>query len=283
MSNAANTKLAGVVGWPISHSLSPRLHSHWLKAHGIDGAYVPLPIARENLARALEGLRLAGFRGVNLTIPHKEAAFALAHRLDDAARAAGAVNLLIFHEDGTLEGRNTDAAGLTASLSAGGIALNGAPAILLGAGGAARAAILSLDQLGAGEIRILSRNPASGKSLAAALAPFVKARLTASPLTDWPSAARDAKLLVNATSAGMTGQPTLDLPLDPLPIEAAVTDLIYNPLTTDLLARAAACGHKVIDGLGMLMHQAAPSFAAFYGITPTVTPQLRAELEQALM
>ncbi|HTO40064.1 MAG TPA: hypothetical protein VL026_03745, partial [Rhizomicrobium sp.] len=222
-------------------------------------------------------------RGVNLTIPHKEAAYALAHRVDDAARAAGAVNLLIFHDDGSLEGRNTDAEGLAASLTAGGIALNGAPAVLLGAGGAARAAILSLDQLGAGEIRILSRNPTSGKTLAAALAPFVKARLIPAPFSDWPTAARDTKLLVNATSAGMKGQPPLDLPLDPLPKDAAVTDLIYNPLTTDLLARAKARGHVTIDGLGMLMHQAAPSFAAFYGITPTVTPHLRADLEQALI
>ncbi|HEY4126159.1 MAG TPA: shikimate dehydrogenase [Rhizomicrobium sp.] len=280
MSISGKAKCAGVAGWPIAHSLSPRLHNHWLRAHNVDGAYVPLAIPREYLAQALEGLRLAGFKGINLTIPHKEAAFALAHRLDNAARAAGAVNLLIFHEDGSLEGRNTDAEGLRASLAGAGIALSGAPATLLGAGGAARAAILALDAVGAGEIRILNRHADRAGNLAAALAPFVKAKLK--PESDWANAARDARLLVNATSAGMKGQPALDLALDPLPLEAAVCDLIYNPLQTDLLARATARGHKTIDGLGMLMYQAAPSFEAFYGVTPKVTPELRAELEQAL-
>ncbi|HVP84575.1 MAG TPA: shikimate dehydrogenase [Rhizomicrobium sp.] len=277
---SGKAKCAGVVGWPVAHSLSPRLHNHWLRANGIDGAYIPLPIPQESLAHVLKGLRQAGFKGVNLTIPHKEAAFALAHRLDDAARAAGAVNLLIFHENGTLEGRNTDADGLAESLKAANVSLNGAPAVLLGAGGAARAAVLALDKIGAGEIRIVNRHADRAASLAVQLAPFVKAKLSAA--TDWPKAAADAKLLVNATSAGMKSQPALDLPLDPLPKDAAVCDLVYNPLETDLLARAAARGHKTVDGLGMLMHQAVPSFAAFYGVTPTVTPELRVELELAL-
>jgi len=277
---SGKARCAGVVGWPVAHSLSPRLHNHWLKAHGIDGAYIPLPIPRESLAEVLKGLRQAGFKGVNLTIPHKEAAFALAHRLDDAARAAGAVNLLVFHEDGTLEGRNTDAEGLAENLKAANVSLSGTPAVLLGAGGAARAAILALDKIGAGEIRIVNRHAERASALAAQLAPFVKAKLIAA--ADWPNAAADAKLLVNATSAGMKGQPALDLPLDPLPKDAAVCDLVYNPLQTDLLARAAARGHKTVDGLGMLMYQAVPSFAAFYGAMPKVTPELRAELEQAL-
>jgi shikimate dehydrogenase len=280
MTISAKALCAGVAGWPVAHSLSPRLHNHWLKAHGVDGAYVPLPIPREHLAVALKGLRLAGFKGVNLTIPHKEAAFALAHKLDDAARAAGAANLLIFREDGTLEGRNTDVEGLAASLRAGGVTLSGAPATLLGAGGAARAAVLALDVLGASEIRILNRHRERAATLADALAPFVKAKLKA--CADWPAAARDTGLLVNATSAGMKGQPALDLNLDPLPQGAAVCDLIYNPLETGLLKNAKARGHNTVDGLGMLMYQAAPSFAAFYGITPKVTPALRTELEQAL-
>ncbi|HVT24522.1 MAG TPA: shikimate dehydrogenase [Rhizomicrobium sp.] len=273
---------AGVAGWPVSHSLSPRLHNHWLRAHGVDGAYVPLAIAREHLAEALKGLRLAGFKGVNLTIPHKEAAFALAHELDAAAQAAGAVNLLIFKDDGTLEGRNTDAEGLAESLRVAGVALSGKPATLLGAGGAARAAILALDASGAGEIRILNRHPDRAAVLANALAPFVKAKLKPAAMSDWPATARDAGLLVNATSAGMKDQPALDLPLDPLPTSAAVCDLIYNPLETALLKNAKARGHKTVDGLGMLMYQAAPSFAAFYGVTPKVTPELRGELERAL-
>jgi shikimate dehydrogenase len=273
---------AGVAGWPVSHSLSPRLHNHWLRAHGVDGAYVPLAIAREHLAEALKGLRLAGFKGVNLTIPHKEAAFALAHELDAAAQAAGAVNLLIFKDDGTLEGRNTDAEGLAESLRVAGVALSGKPATLLGAGGAARAAILALDASGAGEIRILNRHPDRAAVLANALAPFVKAKLKPAAMSDWPATARDAGLLVNATSAGMKDQPALDLPLDPLPTSAAVCDLIYNPLETALLKNAKARGHKTVGGLGMLMYKAAPSFAAFYGVTPKVTPELRGELERAL-
>lgn len=282
MSISGKALCAGVAGWPVSHSLSPRLHNHWLKAHGVDGAYVPLAIPREHLAEALKGLRLAGFKGVNLTIPHKEAAFSLAHKLDAAAQAAGAVNLLIFREDGTLEGRNTDAEGLGESLRTAGIALSDKPATLLGAGGAARATILALDAIGAGEIRILNRHADRAATLANTLAPFVKAKLKPLAMNDWPAAARDTGLLVNATSAGMKGQPVLDLQLDPLPTSAAVCDLIYNPLETALLKNAKARGHKTVDGLGMLMYQAAPSFAAFYGVTPKVTPELRAELERAL-
>lgn len=282
MSISGKAMCAGVAGWPVAHSLSPRLHNHWLRAHGVDGAYVPLAIPREHLAEALKGLRLSGFKGVNLTIPHKEAAFSLAHKLDKAARAAGAVNLLIFREDGTLEGRNTDAEGLAESLRAAGVVLSGAPAVLLGAGGAARAAILALDSVGAGEIRILNRHADRAAILANTLAPFVKAKLKPVAWADWSAAARDTGLLVNATSAGMTGQPALDLQLDALPARAAICDLIYNPLETALLKDAKTLGHKTVDGLGMLMYQAAPSFAAFYGVTPRVTPGLRAELEQAL-
>jgi shikimate dehydrogenase len=282
MTISGKARCAGVVGWPVDHSLSPRLHNYWLKAHGVDGAYVPLAIPREYLAEGLKGLRLAGFKGVNLTIPHKEAGFALAHRLDAVAQAAGAVNQLIFHENGSLEGRNTDVEGLAASLTMAGISLSAGAAVLLGAGGAARAAILALDAIGAGEIRILNRHAGRAAALAQALAPFVKAKLAGAALGDWPQAARDAGLLVNATSAGMKGQPPLDLELGPLPQAAAVCDLIYNPLQTDLLKRASARGHRVVDGLGMLMCQAVPSFAAFYGVTPQVTPELRAHLEAAL-
>lgn len=277
---SGKARCAGVVGWPVAHSLSPRLHSRWLKECGIDGAYIPLPVPPASLGQALKGLRLAGFKGVNLTVPHKEAAFALAHEADDVARAAGAVNLLIFRDDGTLEGRNTDAYGLAANLEAANISLNGKPAVLLGAGGAARAAVMALDRMGTAEIRIVNRNHSRALSLAKDLAPFVKAKLFAE--SDWPKAAADAGLLVNATSLGMKGAPPLDLALDPLPEKAAVCDLVYNPLRTDLLARATARGHKTVDGLGMLIHQAVPSFAAFYGITPKVTEDVRAELERAL-
>lgn len=275
--------IAGVMGWPARQSLSPRLHGFWLREHGIDGAFVPLPTRPEDFSMALRGLRLAGFRGVNVTVPHKEAAFALADRLDPVARAAGAVNLLVFRDGGT-EGFNTDVFGLAASLTEalGDTALNGKPVVLLGAGGASRAAVLALYRLGASEIRILNRHRGRGEALAAALAPVVKAKLSAAGFENWSSAARNAALVVNATSAGMKDTPSPDLDLATLPKDAAVCDIVYNPLETDLLKRARRAGLRTIDGLGMLMHQAVPSFAAFFGVTPKVTPVLRAELEKAL-
>lgn len=274
--------IAGVMGWPARQSLSPRLHGFWLKEHGINGAFVPLPTRPEDFSVALRGLRLAGFRGVNVTVPHKEAAFALADRLDPVARAAGAVNLLVFGDGGT-EGFNTDVFGLAASLTETlGDLLKGKPTVLLGAGGAARAAVLALDSLGVGEIRILNRHRGRAETLAAALARVAKAKMSAASLEGWSNAACDTALVVNATSAGMKDMPSLDLDLAALAKDAAVCDLVYNPLETDLLKRAKRTGLRTVDGLGMLMHQAVPSFAAFFGVTPKVTPALRAELEKAL-
>jgi len=277
---SAHTKLAGVTGWPLTQSLSPGIHGAWLREHGIDGAYVPLPIRREDFSRALLGLRLSGFAGVNVTVPHKEAAFALAHVLDDDARACGAVNLLLFR-DRTIEGRNTDAAGLHASLTAelGADVVRDKYAVLLGAGGAARAAVLALARLGASDIHILNRHKSRAETMAAQLSPHLRVGLTAADFSDWPRVARDAALVVNATSAGMAGNPPLDLSLDSLPAQAAICDIVYKPLETDLVKRARARGLRAINGLGMLMHQAVPSFAAFFGVTPTVTPELRAALE----
>jgi shikimate dehydrogenase len=200
------------------------------------------------------------------------------------AIAAGAANLLVFGDDGRIQGFNTDAGGLAASVAEalGPDALRGKAVVLLGAGGAARAAILALDGLGSTEIRILNRDGARAGSLAAALAPRVKAKLSAMALDAWPMTASGVALVVNATSAGMKGTPSLDLSLDVLSLDSAVCDIVYNPLETDLLRRARARGLRTIDGLGMLMHQAVPSFAAFFGVTPRVTPELRRELEKAL-
>jgi shikimate dehydrogenase len=284
MSISGKAKLAGVIGWPVTHSLSPRLHSYWLAAHAIDGAYVPLPVAKEDFARVIGALRRAGFVGVNVTVPHKEAAFALAHELGASALAAGAVNLLLFRQDGRIEGRNTDAGGLAASLQEvlGKNALTGKSAVLLGAGGAARAAVLALADIGARDIRIVTRDVKRGETLARELSAKVQAVLKTFVWDRWADAAKDASLLVNATSAGMTGAQALNLPLDPLPVNAAVCDLVYNPLETDLLRRAQASGHRTIDGLGMLMYQAVPAFEAFYGEAPKVNPALRAELKKGL-
>ena len=283
MTISGRAKLAGVIGDPVSHSLSPRLHTHWLGIYGVDGAYVPLHVPRHAFALALNGLRAACFAGVNVTVPHKEAAFAVAHRLDASALATGAVNLLVFDGD-HIEGRNTDVAGLAESLaeSLGAHGLRDRPVAVLGAGGAARAAVLALDELGASEIRVVARNTARAASLAGALGSSTAAKLKSLAWADWPAAAMDIALLLNATSAGMRGKPPLELSLDPLPSNAAVCDIVYNPLETELLAMARARGHMVVDGLGMLMHQAIPSFEAFYGVKPEITTTLRRHLEEVL-
>jgi shikimate dehydrogenase len=281
MSLTGKAKLAGIIGWPVSHSLSPVLHGHWLKEHNIDGAMVPLAAGREDFAAVIDGARRAGFRGVNVTVPHKEAAFAIAHTVDVAAQAAGAANLLLF-QDGKIEGRNTDALGLAESLRENIGTLNGKSVVLLGAGGAARGAILALEMLGASAIHLLNRDTHRAQTLATSLAPQVKAPVHPGSLGDWSKVASDAALVVNSTSAGMGANPPLDIDLGALPESAAVCDIVYNPLETRLLKDAAARGHKVIDGLGMLMHQAAPSFEALFGIRPKVTQDLRDTLVKIL-
>jgi len=236
----------------------------------------------EDFSTVVRGLVKAGFRGSSVTIPHKEAAFALAHEVDLAARAAGAVNLLIFHDGGHIEGRNTDATGLAASLreNLGADFVRGKAAVLLGAGGAARAGVVALHDLGAGEIRILNRTRSRAEQLATALAKEVKPKLVV--LDEWAKAASGAMLVVHTTSAGMKGAPSLDLDLSALPRTAAVCDIVYNPLETPLLRNARTAGLRTVDGLGMLMHQGVPAFEAFFGVKPAVTPALRAHLEEAL-
>ncbi len=277
-------KCAGVIGWPVSQAFSPRLHGYWLAEYGIDGALVPLAVRPEDFSTVVHAIQLAGFKGASITMPHKEAAFALAHSHDDAAEAAGAVNLLVFHEDGKIEGHNTDAHGLAASIieALGNDALHGKSIVLLGAGGAARAAVVALDELGAGEIRLINRHVARAEGLVSNLSPRVRTKLSAGGFSEWEEAASGTVLLVNATSAGMKNLNILDLPLDPLPKDAAVCDVVHTPLETDLLKRARARGHKTIDGLGMLMYQGVPHFQAFFGIEPKVTAHLRQVLEKQI-
>ena len=278
---------AGIVGWPVSHSLSPLLHDYWLKQYGIDGEYVRLPaepVAKDaGFLGVVSHARHEGFVGLNVTVPHKEAAFKLADTRDKPAQITGAVNLLIFGND-RIEGRNTDHLGLKKSLeeSLDENALAGKTVVLLGAGGAARAAILALSEIGAAQIHILNRHQARAEILARALALSVKTRLVPGPLAAFASIAGEAALLINCTSAGMTGNEKLPIDLSPLPVAAAVCDIVYNPLETALLKDAAARGHQAIDGLGMLMQQAAPSFEIFFGVKPEVTPELRAVLEERL-
>jgi len=275
----AGPKLACVMGWPVRQSVSPVLHSHWLKEHGIKGAYIALPIEPANFGRCVAALPLMGFAGASITVPHKEAAFALASSLDDDSRATGAVNTLVFQGD-AIAGMNTDVRGFAASLSEtlGADAARKGPAAVLGAGGAARAIVLALRRAGSPEIRVLNRTPGRSDALARSAGGSIRTV----PWGDWKTALADAALLVNTTSLGMTGKPPLEIALESLPRHAAVADIVYNPLETGLLCAAKARGHQTMDGLGMLMHQAVPAFSAWFGVTPKVTPELRAELERAL-
>lgn len=267
-------KLAGVIGWPVGHSRSPRLHGYWLALHGIDGAYVPLAVQPRDFERALKALAALGFRGANVTLPHKEAALALADRASPEARRIGAANTLVVGEDGGVEARNTDGFGFIENLREGvpGWRANAGPAAVIGAGGAARALLVALVDAGVPEIRLVNRTAARAEALAAELGGPIRVRSWA----ERGAALEDAALLVNSTTQGMTGEPALDLPLERLPPEAVVNDIVYTPLETPLLAVARARGNPVVDGLGMLLHQARPGFAAWFGVEPRVTGALRA-------
>lgn len=265
--------VAGVAGWPVGHSRSPRLHGHWLRRYGIDGLYAPFPVPPEAFATAVRGLAAAGLAGLNVTVPHKAAACALCDRLDETAKRLGAANTLIFGPDGDIEGRNTDAYGFAEALKAGapGTGPGGGSAVVLGAGGAARAVVLALRTLGYGPVRIANRTAAHAEAAAAALGPGVETV----PWRERAAALAGAALLVNATSLGMAGQPALDLPLDDLPPEATVSDIVYAPLETPLLAAARRRGCRTVDGLGMLLHQGRPGFRAWFGVDPAVDDDLR--------
>ena len=261
-------RLAGVIGWPVSHSRSPRLHGHWLAALGIDGAYLPLPVRPGDLAIAVRGLQAAGFAGLNVTIPHKQAVMALCDHIDPAAARIGAVNTLVFGPGG-VAGSNTDGIGFIANLRAHGVNPATGPALLLGAGGAARAIAAALLDAGV-PVSVCNRTPEHAEALAAAL--------TGIRLVPWAkraAALADQALLVNTTQLGMTGQPPLDLPLDGAATGLVVSDIVYAPLETPLLAAARARGLRTVSGIGMLLHQAVPGFAAWFGVTPRVDQALQ--------
>ncbi len=269
---SGRARLAGVMGWPVGHSRSPRLHGYWLEHYGIDGAYLSLPVAPEHIETALRALPVLGFAGVNLTVPHKEAALGVVDRADALARRVGAVNTVVVAADGTLDGTNTDAFGFIENLRAGAPGWEpGRPAVVLGAGGAARAVCVGLADAGVAEIRLANRTAARAARLAD--------ELTGIHMVAWEArgdALDGAGLLVNTTTLGMTGAPSLDIALDALPSDAVVTDIVYAPLETPLLAAARARGNPCVDGLGMLLHQARPGFAAWFGREPDVTEALRA-------
>ena len=261
-------RVAGVIGWPVSHSRSPLLHGHWLRRHGIDGAYVPLAVRPEALAVAVAGLRAAGFAGLNVTLPHKQAVMALCDRLDPSAMRAGAVNTLVFDAAGVV-GSNTDGGGFMANLVAHGVTTGGS-ALLLGAGGAARAIAAALLDAGV-VVTVANRTRTRAEALALAFGSAIR-------VVDWAQrgeALAGQSLLVNTTQLGMAGQPALEMPLDRAGAGLVVADIVYAPLETALLAAARRAGLRSVGGIGMLLHQAVPGFAAWFGVVPVVDEALQ--------
>jgi len=267
------------MGWPVAHSLSPVLHGHWLKRYGIDGSYEAFPVRPEDLAEAISGLRRDGLRGTNLTVPHKEAAMALVDNVDETAQRIGAVNTLFMTPDGTLNATNTDAYGLIENIRAAAPdalegRFGGKPVVILGAGDAARAAVVGLADIGVSEIRIVNRTVARAESLAG----IVSDQDVVVRALDWEKrdeALAGAGLLVNTTTLGMEGQAPLHINLDSLSEAAVVNDIVYAPLETELLSAARARGNPAVDGLGMLLHQARAGFREWFGVDPEVDDDLR--------
>lgn len=270
---------AGVIGWPIKHSLSPHLHGWWLKHYGINGSYAAYPVEPENLPEFISTLSAQGFAGVNVTVPHKQAVLKLMDELTPVARRIGAVNTVVVQPDGTLLGDNTDGQGFLAALQA---ELpqwqKDQPAIVLGAGGAARAVVDSLYGAGVSQISLINRTHDN----AARLAHDLKVPAQLYGWKDLPALLPTCGLIVNTSVLGMTGHPPLDLALEGINPKAVVFDLIYNPLKTGLMAAAEKQGIPAINGLGMLLHQAAPGFAYWFGQTPRVMPEQRMAIEAFL-
>ena len=266
--------LAGVIGSPVAHSKSPKLHHHWLKTYGLAGHYVPMDVNHADLPEVLATLPKLGFVGVNITVPHKELALSLAHQISDRATLIGAANTLIFRPDGRIYADNTDGYGFIENLRNGAPdwSAKSGPALVLGAGGAARAVVSALIDAGVEEVRLSNRTRARAEKLQDEFGQRVR-------VVDWVQAGaqvEDASLIVNSTSLGMTGKSDLKLPLDDLRPETTVTDLVYAPLMTPLLTAASEKGCTTVDGLGMLLHQGVPGFERWFGTRPDVDEATRA-------
>lgn len=269
--------LAGVMGWPVAHTRSPAIHNHWIAQHGLKGAYVQLPVQPENLEAAIRGLPALGFAGCNITVPHKVNAMKLVDELTPAARHIAAINTIVVRPDGSLLGANNDGNGYIQSLRDANPAWRGdaGPALVLGAGGAARAIVVGLLEQGVPEVRIANRTQERAEALADAFGPRIK-------VVSWAErneAMAGVALLVNTTTQGMHGQPPLEVNLSALPTSAMVSDAIYIPLETQLLQQARLRGHITANGLGMLLNQAVPAFEAWFGVRPAVTAELRAVVQ----
>jgi len=271
---------ACVIGWPVEHSRSPLIHRYWLKQYGIDGAYEKEAVRPEDFAAFVGALAEHRYVGANVTLPHKEAALRLARSADEAAIAIGAANTLWLDAEGTLHASNTDAYGFMTNLDAEAPQWNeglGA-AMVLGAGGAARAILYGLIKVTDAKLLLANRTRARAEALAHVFGPRVE-------VMDWEKrndALATCGLLVNTTSLGMTGQAPLDIDLAALPQDAVVADIVYTPLLTPLLVAAAKRGNPTVDGLGMLLHQAVPGFERWFGVRPEVTPALRAHVVASL-
>lgn len=273
-------KKTAVLGHPVSHSLSPRLHGYWLKQYAIKGSYEAKDVLPEALGDVLTSLSADGYRGVNLTVPHKETALSWINKIDDTAARIGAVNTVVVCQDGTLSATNTDAYGFIENLRAqvGELSPFFKKTVILGAGGAARAACVALMDAGAEEIILINRSRDKAEKIKTDLGGNIQTG-------DWEK--RDsllfgAGLLVNATSLGMKKMPPLELSLENLPQAALVTDIVYNPLTTPLLRQAQVRGNKVVDGIGMLLYQAQKAFELWHGILPEVDDALRCHMLEGL-
>ena len=273
MTDLSRIPLAGVIGDPISHSRSPTLHNYWLRRYGIKGHYIPMHVVQSDLRAALDMLPRLGFVGINVTAPHKESVLALADIVTDRAALIGAANTLIFRKDGRIHADNTDGSGFIANLrqNAPDWRPTVGPAAVLGAGGASRAVIAALLEVGVAEIRVANRSRPRAETLRSDFGAKVV-------VVDWIQAGNmleDAATVVNTTTLGMTGKPEFRVPLDALSPRALVTDLVYTPLRTALLIEAEKMGCTVVDGLGMLLHQAAPGFERWFGHRPEVDSATR--------
>lgn len=263
----------GVMGWPVAHSRSPAIHGHWLRVYGLRGSYQLCPVQPDEVKGFMQRLRSGELRGVNVTVPHKEAVMAHLDHIDELARSIGAVNTITREEDGSLHGTNTDAYGFIAHLKKEVPHWKDALAhpVILGAGGAARGVLKALLDAGAQHVIVTNRTFEHAQALAQVFGEQVEAR----PWDEREKRLADASLLVNTTSLGMQGKPPLELSLEALPASAVVYDIVYAPLETQLLADANAKGCATVDGLGMLLYQAQKAFERWWGILPEVTPELR--------
>jgi len=266
--------LAGVIGDPVAHSRSPRLHGHWLRRYGIEGHYVPLHVSRDRLHETLRMLPELGFKGINVTIPHKETVLQIADSVTDRAALIGAANTLTYTAKGMLQADNTDGAGFIENVRqyTPGWSSSEGPALVLGAGGAARAVVSALLQDGCPEVVLVNRT----RARAEALRDHFGAKVQVLDWTQIPDVLEDVALLVNTTSLGMTGKQPLHIDLDRLTAQTIVNDIVYTPLRTALLQAAEKKGCHTVDGLGMLLHQAVPGFERWFGTKPAVDDALRA-------